>query len=180
MPMRISPLWSLAAVACVVAAAACGGGQPEPVTPPTPSASASESAAAPTTSASAAPSASVAVEPTGPVWKDDMSNDAKVAYMKANVAPRMSKVFKDHDAKRYAAFGCKTCHGPDGKEPKNFLPKLTMKGGNLTAFAEKPEIAKFMHEAVVPEMAAALGQKPYDPATKTGFGCSGCHAIEMK
>lgn len=176
--MRISPLWSLAAVACVVAAAACGGGQAEPVTPPTPSASAAESATAPT--ASAAPSASVAVEPTGPVWKDDMTNDAKVAYMKANVAPRMSKVFKDHDAKKYASFGCKTCHGPDGKEPKEFLPKLTMKGGNLTAFTEKPEMSKFMHEAVVPEMAAALGKKPYDPATKIGFGCTGCHALEMK
>jgi len=179
--MRISPLWSLAAVASLVAAAACGGGQAEPVTPTTPSASASDSAAAPTASAtaSAAPSASATAE-AGPVWKDGMTKDAQVAYMKANVAPRMSKVFKDHDAKKYGEFSCKTCHGPNGKEPKEFLPKLTMKGGNLTAFAEKPEMSKWMHESVVPEMAAAMGQKPYDPATKTGFGCMGCHAVEMK
>ena len=178
--MRISPLWSLAAVASLVAAAACGGGQAEPVTPTTPSASASESAAAPTASASAAPSASATTAETGPVWKADMTKDQQVAYMKANVAPRMSKVFKEHDAKKYGEFSCKTCHGPNGKEPKEFLPKLTMKGGELTAFKDKPDMAKWMHESVVPEMAAALGQKPFDPATKTGFGCTGCHAVEMK
>ena len=49
-----------------------------------------------------------------------------------------------------------------------------------TAFKDKAEISKFMHEKVVPEMAAAMGQKPYDPATKTGFGCMNCHAVEMK
>jgi hypothetical protein len=31
---------------------------------------------------------------------------------------------------------------------------------------EKPELAKFMAEKVVPEMAAAMDQPPYDPATK--------------
>ena len=165
--MRISPLWSLAAVASLVAAAACGGGQAEPVTPTTPSASTSDSSTAPTDGA-------------GPVWKSDMTKDQQVAYMKANVAPRMGKVFQEHDAKKYAEFSCKTCHGPQYKEPKEFLPKLTMKDGNLTAFTDKPEISKFMHEKVVPEMAAAMGQKAYDPATKQGFGCMGCHAVEMK
>ena len=176
--MRISPLWSLAAVASLVVAAACGGGQAEPVTPTTPSASASDSSTAPTASATA--SASATTDATGPVWKDDMTKDQQVAYMKANVAPRMGKVFQEHDAKKYAEFSCKTCHGPQYKVPKDFLPKLTMKGGELTAFKEKAEMSKFMHEKVVPEMAAAMGQKPYDPATKTGFGCMGCHTVEMK
>jgi hypothetical protein len=175
--MRTSPLWSLAAVSSLVVAAACGGGQAEPVTPTTPSASASEtSSAAPAASASAAPSASASAAEAGPVWKDDMTKDQKVAYMKANIVPRMAKVFKEHDATKYAEFGCKTCHGPQHKAPKDFLPKLTMKGGNF----DKPEMAKWMHEKVVPEMAAAMGEKPYDPATKTGFGCMECHTIETK
>jgi len=89
----------------------------------------------------------------------------------------MAKVFQTQDAKRYAEFGCKTCHGPKYQAPKDFLPKLTMKGGK---FAGKPEVLKFMGEKVVPEMAAAMGEKPYDPATKEGFGCGGCHTIEVK
>ena len=44
--------------------------------------------------------------------------------------------------------------------------------------AEKPEMVKFMHEQVEPEMAAAMGQQPFDMKTKTGFGCKGCHSIE--
>ena len=109
-----------------------------------------------------------------------MPKDQQVAFMKKNVAPRLGKVFQAHDATRYAAFGCKTCHGPEYKVPKDYLPHLTFQGGKLTAFAEKPEIAKFMHEQVVPEMASALGQQPYDPKTNQGFGCAGCHTVDMK
>lgn len=106
--------------------------------------------------------------------------EQRVAFMKQNVAPRMGKVFQSANPTHYADFGCKTCHGPDSKDPKAFLPKLALKDGNLTAFAEKPEVAKFMHEKVVPEMAALFGQQPYNPETKQGFGCAGCHTIEMK
>jgi hypothetical protein len=35
-----------------------------------------------------------------------------------------------------------------------------------------------MSEKVVPDMAAALGEKPFDPATNTGFGCGGCHEVK--
>lgn len=110
-------------------------------------------------------------------WKDLKSKDQEVAFMKKVVAPRMGKVFEGHDPKRYDDFGCKTCHGPAGAAPSAFLPKLTMKDGKLAAFTEKPEISKFMAERVVPEMAAAMGEPPYDPATHQGFGCGGCHAI---
>ena len=44
--------------------------------------------------------------------------------------------------------------------------------------AKKPEIVKFMSEKVVPDMANALGEKPFDPATKQGFGCAGCHEVK--
>jgi cytochrome c551/c552 len=103
-----------------------------------------------------------------------MTKDEQVAFMKARVMPRMSKVFTKTETT------CKTCHGPAYKEPKEFLPHLTMKDGKITAFAEKPEVSKFMAEKVVPEMAAAMGQPPYDPATHKGFGCGGCHTIDMK
>jgi hypothetical protein len=29
-------------------------------------------------------------------------------------------------------------------------------------------------------MAEALGTQPFDPETKTGFGCGGCHVVEGK
>ena len=102
-----------------------------------------------------------------------------MAFMKTRVVPAMGPVFKAHAAK-YAEFSCKTCHGPEYKDPHEFLPKLTMKGGTLTAFAEKPEMAKFMAESVVPNMATAMGLPPYDMKTHQGFGCGGCHTIETK
>jgi hypothetical protein len=43
--------------------------------------------------------------------------------------------------------------------------------------AEKPAIMKFMGEQVVPAMATAMGEPPFDPATHKGFGCGGCHAV---
>jgi hypothetical protein len=108
-----------------------------------------------------------------------LPKDQKVTFMSARVVPNMSKVFKTANADRYAQFGCKTCHGPEFKDPKEALPKLSMKDGKMTAFTEKPEVAKFMAEKVVPEMASAMGMKPYDPATHEGFGCGGCHTVVM-
>ena len=176
------------------AVAACGGGQPEPTAPTTPSATpssapsampsaapaASGSAAAPATSGSAAAPAASGSAAVPAAWGPGMTKDQQIAFMKAHVMPRMKPVFQGADAKKYADFCCKTCHGPQYKEPKDFLPKLTMKDGKITAFADKPAVSKFMAEKVVPEMAAAMGMKPYDPATHQGFGCAGCHAVEMK
>lgn len=103
-----------------------------------------------------------------------------MAFMSTRVMPPMTKVFQEYDGKRYAEVNCKTCHGPQYKEPKEYLPRLTMKEGKLTAFAEKPAVSKFMAEKVVPAMAAAMGQPPYDPAKHKGFGCGGCHAVDMR
>jgi hypothetical protein len=133
---------------------------------------------------STAPAASATAPeaPAGPphdVWKEGMTKDQEVAFMKKNVVPEMEPVFKGYNADRYAKFSCKTCHGPKFQKPEEFLPKLTFKDGKLTAFAEKPEIAKFMDEQVVPHMATALGLPPYDMKTNTGFGCHGCHQVKM-
>ena len=141
---------------------ACGGSAP-----PATSATSTSSAAEPETAK------------TPIVWSDKLSKEQKAAFMKQSVLPEMSKVFQTANAATYANFSCKTCHGPDYRNPPDFLPKLKLKDGNLTAFAEKPEIAKFMHEKVVPAMATLFGEQPYDPKTKQGFGCAGCHKIEM-
>jgi len=159
--------------ASLVLAVACGGATPPPPSTPAPSDSAAAGASA-APSAAPAPSTAAAVPAT---WSDDMTKPQKIAFMKQNVSPRLAKAFQAHDATKYANFDCKTCHGPDFKDPKDFLPKLTFQGGQITS---KPEIAKWMHEVVAPEMASALGMQPYDPQTKKGFGCMGCHQVEMK
>lgn len=187
-------LFASALVVVSFAFAACGGGEKPPVTPApetsaTPAASSAAApveSAAPTASAeasaSAAPAASSAVAVPS-AWSKDLSKEQKVAFMKAVVVPKMEKVFKDHDAKDFAEFGCGTCHGKPPKDPHEALPKLTMKGGKITAFADKDKKkaaeAKWMAEKVVPAMAEAMGQKPFDPKTKEGFGCMGCHTVDM-
>jgi hypothetical protein len=165
--------------------AGCGGAPAEPVTPPPPPAVAPGAPAtvtpeAPKSTESAAPAQAATAASEHDVWKEGMTKEQEIAFMKKNVVPEMAPVFKAYDAKSYAEFGCKTCHGPKFKEPKEYLPKLTFKDGKLTAFADKPEISKFMAEQVVPHMASAMGLKPYDPTTHAGFGCNGCHTVQMK
>jgi hypothetical protein len=176
--------------ATFLALSACGGAPAEPAAPPPPPPPAaaegtpSAAAAAPAPAAEAPKPAEASAAPEAPpshdVWREGMTKDEEIAFMKKNVVPEMAPVFKGYNAKRYAEFGCKTCHGPKFKEPKDYLPKLTFKDGKLTSFAEKPEISKFMAEQVTPHMATAMGLPPYDVTTHTGFGCNGCHTVQMK
>jgi hypothetical protein len=152
-----------------VALAACGGSQPAANAP-------GEPGAAPSGEAPAAEAPGGAEM----VWKDDMPTKDKAAFMKAKVVPAMSKTFQAYDAKKYADFGCKTCHGPAMKpKPSEFLPELHMKAGKLAEADTNPDIVKFMHEHVMPDMAGVFGKPPYDPATNSGFGCAGCHKMNM-
>ncbi len=189
--MQTRTLFGLGLIAAMAVAAACGSSTPTTETPVAESSAPMASAevpamtavptaepvasavptAVPTASASAAPPAVPAT------WKEATTKDQQMAYMKTNIVPAMAKVFQDKDAKKYASFGCVTCHGPKYQAPKDFLPKLTMKGGK---FSGKADTIKFMMEKVVPAMAPAMGEKPFDPATKTGFGCAGCHTVDMK
>ncbi|HYQ02650.1 MAG TPA: hypothetical protein VER96_28450 [Polyangiaceae bacterium] len=170
----------------ILTLSACGGAPAEPVTPPPPPAPTAP-APAPAATAAEAPKPETAAAPEAPpaapahdIWKEGMTKDEQVAFMKKNVVPEMGPVFKGYDAKRYAEFSCKTCHGPKFKNPKEFLPKLTLKDGKLDIPADDAAIAKFMGEQVVPHMAAAMGLKPFDMATHTGFGCGGCHTMQSK
>ncbi len=164
-------------------AAACGGAPAAPATPATPAPEASASAPPGADASAAAPAtatASPAATTPGETWSSDWPKDKQIAFMKKNIAPRLGNVFKAHDATAYATFGCKTCHGPAYKNPHEFLPKLVFKDGKLTAFADKPEVSKFMAESVVPEMASAMGEPPFNPKTQKGFGCGGCHSIDKR
>jgi len=158
-----------------VFALACGGSAPAPVTP-APSSTAPADSGAPAPSATPAPTAATdgALAP----FETLTSMEDKAARMKQVVKPQMAKVFQGHDATKYADFGCATCHGPKmAPKPQEFLPKIDLSpDGFKKLMAEKPDTVKFMHEQVVPAMAAAMGDKPYDMQTKQGFGCLGCHA----
>ena len=113
-------------------------------------------------------------------WADATTLDEQVAFMAAKVVPEMKPIFQAGNAEHYADFGCPTCHGPDKLPPTQFLPHLTMKDGQLVEMTEKKEISEFMATKIVPPMAALLGQEPYNPQTQTGFGCGGCHTIDMQ
>ncbi len=183
------PLLALASVSAVVVAVACGGNEPTPQNPtgPTdsasastaPSASAAESATA-TSSATASASASASAVPVPTVWSATMPKEQQMAFMQKNVMPKMGPIFKEHDPKKWADFSCKTCHGPEYKEPKAYLPHLTFKNGGFTQAKDKPEMTKWMMEKVSAPMADAMGLPHYDPKTQQGFGCGGCHTIDMK
>lgn len=111
-------------------------------------------------------------------WDEEsMTLDQQVAFMKTRVVPAMGVVFAEHEQ---GEFGCQVCHGPDNKEPDEFLPSLLMKDGHITAFQEEPEVSQFMAEKVVPAMAKAMGLEPYNVETGQGFGCAGCHRLEQE
>ena len=158
--MRVFTLVAAAALS------ACGGSQPAASSPGEPSATAGVDGG----------------EGAGEelVWKDDMPTKDKGVFMKKKVMPAMTKSFQEHDSKEFADFSCKTCHGPQMKpHPVDYLPALNIKGGKMAEAEEHPELAKFMHDKVVPEMAALFGKPVYDPKTQQGFGCNGCHKINM-
>jgi hypothetical protein len=98
--------------------------------------------------------------------------------MKAVVTPTMAKLFQAADGKRYADFGCKTCHGNKKQDPHVVIAPLTLSGDGFKKLATaKPEVVKFMAEQVTPAMVKAMGAQAYDPVTHKGFGCGGCHKV---
>jgi hypothetical protein len=183
-------------------AAACGGEQPAATQPSNPAASASAApaaseapaaSAAPSAAASAAPapsaapSASVAEAPAGPPppgpgeW-DKWSKDQKLAYMKTAVLPKMGGLFHDVNPTRYAEPKCVLCHSAASaksgsfKMPNADLPKLPATPEGFKKLHDaKPQVMDFMMQQVVPQMAALVGEQPFDVKTGKGFGCFECH-----
>ncbi len=165
----------------------CGGSQPATATPPS-AMGAPESSAAPATAAapSAAPAATAPVESASatpaakPAWKD-MKPEQRKEYMKTVVLPKMKEEFVAFNAHAYGEMNCVTCHGDSAKDgsfkmPNPKLPKLPSdEAGFKALMKKKPEVTKFMGSKVVPEMADMVGESPYNPETKQGFGCFECH-----
>jgi len=154
-------------VIVALALAACGGAEPAATTPAPGATEAAPTAAAPTAAA-----------PATAAWSA-MTDTQKLEHMKTVIKPTMGKIFVAADAKKYGDFGCGTCHGEKKEDPHKALPKLTLSGDGFKKLAtEKPAVVKFMAEQVTPAMAVAMGEKPFDPVTKKGFGCGGCHTVQ--
>ena len=121
---------------------------------------------------------------------ETMTHEQRADYMKKTVMPEMKTVFQTFDAKMFAKFDCKTCHGKDPKAtkfkmPNPELPKLdfaALQSGKLKPDVMK--VAKWMGTDVEPKMAQLLHMPKYDPAASKEeqakqFGCLGCH-VEKK
>lgn len=149
--------------------ASCGGKSTPAETPPTADTS---------TPAETAPPADMAFK--------DMTVEQRTVFMKQTVLPAMQTLFQEFDAKKFATFNCKTCHGKsadDGtfKMPNPNLPRLP-KPEDFMAYAKEPEHApwvEFMAMKVKPQMAKLLKMSEFDPQTNTGdFSCGACHLAE--
>lgn len=141
------------ALIALVLLAACGSAPPATTTPP------------PTTTTALAD-----------VAFDKLDHDQKIEFMKQKVVPAMKPLFQNHDATKFAEFGCKTCHGKDPeaakfKMPNGDLPKLDF--GDMSKF--KPADIEWMKNDIMPTMAKTLGLPPHSADNPTGFGCLGCH-----
>lgn len=100
----------------------------------------------------------------------------RIDFMKKEIMPKMTEVFQAFDAKHFAKVTCITCHGPGAKDDKFEMPTASLPKLDFSKKDPKHEKwNEFMGQKVVPTMATALGRKPYDRATKTGFGCLSCH-----
>jgi hypothetical protein len=112
-----------------------------------------------------------------------MTHEQRMDYMKKTVVPTMKPLFQQFDAKHYANFNCKTCHGKDPKGskykmPNGELPKLDFAA--LKAGKQKPQIAKWMGEVVKPQMAKLMHEPEYSESNPKGFGCLECHMEKKK
>ncbi len=106
-----------------------------------------------------------------------MNDEQRGTYMKDVVKPKMADLFAAYDPKKYEKVMCTTCHGPGAKEGKFKMPNPALPKFADFAAAKKldAKMTDFMAAKVLPEMAKLLGETPFDPATKSGFGCRRCH-----
>lgn len=112
---------------------------------------------------------------------DKLDKDGKVAVMKKRVMPAMKAAFQEFDAKEFAKFTCKTCHGKDPEGVKYEMPSPDLPKLDFKALEEghDAKIADFMSKVVKPEMAKILGEAEFSKDNPNGFGCLHCH-LEKK
>jgi hypothetical protein len=107
---------------------------------------------------------------------EKLDHEQRIEFMKQKVMPAMTPIFRNHDPKDFAEFGCATCHGKQAKDghfdmPNPDLPKLDFK--DLGKF--KKEDLEWMGKEVEPTMGKLLGLELYSEQNPTGFGCLACH-----
>lgn len=112
---------------------------------------------------------------------DSLDHEQRIQFMKEKVVPTMEPLFKNHDPKKYAEFGCKTCHGDGAAQgkfdmPNDKLPKLF--GPSMDKF--KKEDVEWMGKEIKPTMAKLLQQPEFSQENPKGFGCLECHTAEPK
>jgi len=112
---------------------------------------------------------------------DALDHEQRIQFMKEVVMPAMEPLFKNHDAKKYAEFGCKTCHGASAEQgkfdmPNEALPKLF--GPSMPKY--KKEDLEWMGKEIKPTMAKLLKEPEYTEENPKGFGCLECHSMEPK
>lgn len=115
-------------------------------------------------------------------WKDK-THEQRMDWMGLHVFPKMKGVFTQYDAERFSGFACQTCHGDDMeivdfKMPNKHLYALPRTDTVKSARDYDEKVTEFMLSTVTPTMAELLDTQPYDAATKSGFGCFGCHPME--
>ena len=110
----------------------------------------------------------------------EMNLEQRKAHMKSEVLPRASAVFRTWRPERFDQVNCSLCHGKNAKTgnfkmPTAHLPRLS---GELLLgpeFAQHPDTTRLKLDQLVPEIADALGVKPFSIVTRSGFGCYSCH-----
>lgn len=107
---------------------------------------------------------------------EQLDHDQKIQFMKQVVVPTMAPMFQRHDAEKFAAFGCKTCHSEAADRghfhmPNDKLPKLNF--ADLRKF-EQHDI-DFMTNEIKPMMAKLLQEPEHTAEEPQGFGCLHCH-----
>ncbi|MBA3458854.1 MAG: hypothetical protein H0T46_02755 [Deltaproteobacteria bacterium] len=148
---------------------------PPPTTPPPAPEPTPTPAPAPTGGSG---SGSGSAAPAGEWEFDKLSYEEKRAFMKEKVVPTMKPLFQKFDAKEFASFGCKTCHGKDPQKTKYEMPSPDLAALDFTALEQgkqEPEMAKWMSEVVKPEMAKLLKEEEMTKSNPKGFGCLACH-----
>ena len=151
----------LALLASLVVAAACGSKAP----------------ATTTTTGGGDTGSATPVLPDVPFEKLD--HDQQIQFMKEKVVPTMAPLFKDHDATKFAEFGCKTCHGQGAEKGEFDMPNPNLPKLNFADMSKhKKEDLEWMGKVIKPTMAKLLGEAEYSPENPKGFGCVRCHTAE--
>jgi hypothetical protein len=113
-----------------------------------------------------------------PAW-DDMTLEQRGHYMAEVVMPEMRPIFQEHDATRYADFGCATCHGANAHEVQFHMPNGLHPldhAAIMATFQSTDPSATWMTQRVWPRMAELIGEPQFDRETGQGFRCTNCHA----